>query len=124
IALLPLLSALAILLGVMTLTDLSFNFANFFGVPILIGTTVDAGVYLVHSQRHGDALRTLRQTRRACLLCGLTTLFGFGSLVTASHLGIVSLGHVLVTGCLAGILGSYFVVPVTLAWFNERGKRV
>lgn len=124
IALLPLLSALAILLGVMTLTDLSFNFANFFGVPILIGTTVDAGVYLVHSQRHGDALRTLRQTRRACLLCGLTTLFGFGSLVTASHLGIVSLGEVLVTGCLAGILGSYFVVPVVLAWFNERGKRV
>ena len=124
VALLPLASALAILLGVMTLTDLSFNFANFFGVPILIGTTVDAGVYLVHSQRHGDALRTLRQTRRACLLCGLTTLFGFGSLVTASHLGIVSLGHVLVTGCLAGILGSYFVVPVTLAWFNERGKRV
>lgn len=124
VALLPLLSALSILLGVMTLTDLSFNFANFFGVPILIGTTVDAGVYLVHSQRHGDASRTLRQTRRACLLCGLTTLFGFGSLVTASHLGIVSLGEVLVTGCLAGILGSYFIVPVTLAWFNERGKRV
>ncbi|MCA8916333.1 MAG: MMPL family transporter [Planctomycetes bacterium] len=124
IALLPLLSALSILLGVMTLTDLSFNFANFFGVPILIGTSVDAGVYLVHSQRHGDARRTLRQTRRACLLCGMTTLLGFGSLVTASHLGIVSLGLVLVVGCLSGVLGSYYVVPVVLAWFNERGRRV
>lgn len=124
IALAPLLTALAILLGVMTLTDLSFNFANFFGVPILIGTTVDAGVYLVHSQRHGDTRRTLRQTRKACLLCGLTTLFGFGSLITASHLGIVSLGMVLIVGCSAGVLGSYFIVPVILAWFNERGKRV
>ena len=124
VALMPLMTSLAILLGVMTLTDLSFNFANFFGVPILIGTTVDAGVYLLHSQRHGDTRRTLRQTRRACLLCGMTTLLGFGSLVTASHLGIVSLGSVLIVGCLAGVLGSYFVVPVILAWFNERGKRV
>lgn len=124
VALMPLMTALAVLLGAMTLTDLSFNFANFFGVPILIGTTVDAGVYLVHSQRHGDTRRTLRQTRKACLLCGMTTLFGFGSLITASHLGIVSLGMVLIVGCSAGVLGSYFVVPVILAWFNERGKRV
>ena len=124
IALIPLFVSLSILLGVMTLTALSFNFANFFGVPILIGTTVDAGVYLVHSQRHGDPKRTLRNTRKACLLCGMTTLLGFGALVTASHLGIVSLGLLLVVGCLAGILGSYFVVPVILAWFNERGRRV
>lgn len=124
IALLPLLTAMAGLLGVMALTDLSFNFANFFGVPILIGTTVDAGVYLVHAQRHGDPRRTLRQTRSACLLCGLTTLFGFGALVTASHNGIVSLGVVLVTGSIAGMLASVVAVPAILAWFNERGKRV
>lgn len=124
VALLPLFAALAILLAVMTLTHLSFNFANFFGVPILIGTSVDAGVYLVHAQRHGDAKRTLIETRRACLLCSLTTLFGFGSLVTASHLGVVSLGMVLVVGCLAGALASYFVVPAILGWFNERGRRV
>jgi hopanoid biosynthesis associated RND transporter like protein HpnN len=124
IALVPLVCALAILLGVMTLTALSFNFANFFAVPILIGTTIDAGVYLVHSQRHGDAQRTVKQTRRACMLCGLTTLLGFGSLITAGHRGVVSLGLVLSIGCLAGIFASYFVVPAILGWFNERGKRV
>ncbi|MCC7510573.1 MAG: MMPL family transporter [Planctomycetes bacterium] len=124
IALFPLFTSLSVLLGVMTLTDLSFNFANFFGVPILIGTTVDAGVYLVHAQRHGDPRRTLAQTRGACLLCGLTTLFGFGALVSASHTGIVSLGLVLMIGSVASILASYFAVPVALAWFNERGRRI
>jgi hypothetical protein len=124
IALFPLFASLSVLLGVMTLTDLSFNFANFFGVPILIGTTVDAGVYLVHAQRHGDPKRTLRQTRIACLLCGLTTMFGFGALATASHRGIVSLGVVLIVGSIASILASVVVVPAVLAWFNERGKRV
>lgn len=124
IALIPVLASLTILLGLMTLTGLSFNFANFFGVAILIGTTVDAGVYLVHSQRHGDPRRTLRQTRKACLLCGMTTLLGFGALITASHQGIVSLGVVLVTGSIAGMLGSVVVVPALLAWFNEKGRRV
>ncbi|MBK8205372.1 MAG: MMPL family transporter [Planctomycetes bacterium] len=124
LALFPLFTSLSVLLGVMTLTDLSFNFANFFGVPILIGTTVDAGVYLVHAQRHGDPRRTLAQTRGACLLCGLTTLFGFGALVSASHTGIVSLGLVLVIGSVASILASYFAVPVALAWFNESGTRI
>jgi hypothetical protein len=124
LALAPLFASLAVLLALMSLTELSFNFANFFGVPILVGTTVDAGVYLVHAQRHGDPRRTLRQTRGACLLCGLTTMLGFGALVSASHLGIVSLGLVLIVGSSASILASVLVVPAVLAWFNERGKRV
>ncbi|MCF6228346.1 MAG: MMPL family transporter, partial [Planctomycetes bacterium] len=124
IALIPCAGALSVLLGVMWLTGLEFNFANFFGVPILIGTLVDAGVYLVHSQRHGDAIRTLRQTRRACVLCGLTTLLGFGSLSFASHQGITSLGLVLVIGCTAGLFFSTFVVPVILSKLNASGRSV
>lgn len=124
VAMLPLLGALGILLGVMTVTGLHFNFANFFAVPILIGVSVDAGVYMVHSQRHGDPRRTVAATRRACVLCGLTTLLGFGSLVIASHRGIVSLGLVLSVGCVAGVAVSYFVVPAVLGWFNDRGRRL
>lgn len=124
VAILPLVGALGILLGVMSISDLHFNFANFFAVPILIGTSVDAGVYLVHSQRHGDPRRTVAATRKACVLCGLTTLLGFGTLIIASHRGIVSLGWVLSVGCVAGMLVSYFVVPAVLGWFNDRGKRL
>jgi uncharacterized protein len=124
LALTPLFCSMALLLGVMTLTGLSFNFANFFGVPILIGVTVDAGVYLIHSQRHGDPRRTLRSTRRACLLCGFTTLLGFGALMTASHMGVVSLGQVLVVGSTGGLLGSVVIVPAILAWFNQHNRRV
>lgn len=124
VAILPLLGSLGILLGVMTVTDLHFNFANFFAVPILIGISVDAGVYMVHSQRHGDPRRTVAATRKACVLCGLTTLLGFGTLVIASHRGIVSLGLVLSVGCVAGVAVSYWVLPQLLGWFNDRGKRL
>lgn len=124
VALLPCAGALSVLLGVMWFTGLEFNFANFFGVPILIGTLVDAGVYLVHSQRHGDEVRTLRQTRKACVLCGLTTLLGFGSLSFASHQGIASLGLVLVIGCTSGLFFSTFVVPVILSKLSASGRRI
>lgn len=124
VAMLPLVGSLGLLLGLMTVTDLHFNFANFFAVPILIGISVDAGVYMVHSQRHGDPRRTVAATRKACVLCGLTTLLGFGTLVIANHRGIVSLGWVLSVGCVAGVAVSYYVVPAVLGWFNARGKRL
>lgn len=124
ISLLPLIGGLAILGGVMVFSGLSFNFANFFAVPILIGTTVDAGVYLVHSQRHGDPVRTLRQTRGACVLCSLTTALGFGTMMIAHHRGVISLGAVLTVGTFASMLVAFFLVPVVLGWFNAHGKRV
>lgn len=124
VALLPLIGGMAVVLGVMTVSALQFNFANFFAVPILVGISVDAGVYLVHSQRHGDPARTVAATRRACVLCGLTTLLGFGMLLLASHRGVASLGLVLTVGCTAGVLVSYYVVPAVLGWFNARGVRL
>ncbi|MCC6465415.1 MAG: MMPL family transporter, partial [Planctomycetes bacterium] len=102
-AMLPLLGSLAMLLGVMAVSGLDFNFANFFAVPILVGTTVDAGVYMVHAQRHGDPVLSLRHARKACLLCALTTLLGFGALSFAHHKGIVSLGLLLSVGTLGGL---------------------
>lgn len=124
VALTPLLCALAYLLAVMRVTGLEFNFANFFGVPILIGTMVDAGVYLVHSQRHGNPVRTVAHTRRACLLCGATTFLGFGSLIIANHQGIQSLGWILAIGCAFGVLGSWFATPTILSWFTARNRRI
>ncbi len=124
LALTPLVGGLAILAGVMVVSGLKFNFANFFAVPILVGTTVDAGVYLVHCQRHGNPARQLRQTRRACALCGMTTFLGFGTMMFAAHRGVVSLGVILAVGTLCALLVSYFLVPVVLGWFNRRGARL
>ncbi|MCC6573768.1 MAG: MMPL family transporter [Planctomycetes bacterium] len=124
VSMLPLLGGLAILAGIMALTGLKFNFANFFAVPILIGTTVDAGVYLVHCQRHGSPARQLRQTRMACVLCGMTTFLGFGTLAFAAHKGVISLGLILAAGTLASLAVSFFLVPAILSWFNKNNVRL
>ncbi len=124
IALIPLLGGLAILAGLMAIFGWQFNFANFFAVSVLIGTAIDAGVYLVHSQRADDPVRVLKQTRGACVVCSGTTVLGFGALMIASHNGVFSLGLLLSVGMTAAVFVAFFVVPVVLAWFNARGKRV
>jgi hopanoid biosynthesis associated RND transporter like protein HpnN len=124
IAMIPLIGGLAILGGLMAAFGWQFNFANFFAVSILIGTAIDAGVYLVHSQRADDPVRVLKQTRGACVVCSMTTVLGFGALMIASHKGVFSLGLLLAVGMTAAVFVAFFVVPVVLAWFNARGKRV
>lgn len=89
IALIPLFGGLSILGGLMAIFNWQFNFANFFAVSILIGTAIDAGVYLVHHpQRADDPVRVLNQTRGACVVCSMTTVLGFGALMIASHNGV------------------------------------
>lgn len=114
IAVSPLLLGVAILLGVMRLAGISFNFANFFAVPILIGTGVDNGVHLVNTARAGIPLAG---TRRAVTLCSLTTIIGFGMLVFSAHKGISSLGMVLAIGSAASLLVSHTVTTALIrAW--------
>lgn len=124
IALIPLFGGLAILGGLMAIFNWQFNFANFFAVSILIGTAIDAGVYLVHSQRADDPVRVLKQTRGACVVCSMTTVLGFGALMIASHNGVFSLGLLLSVGMTGAVFVAFYVVPVVLAWFNARGTRV
>ena len=99
-------------LGVAELVGLNLNLANFFAVPILLGLGVDGAVHMAHRLRQGESDGS---TRRAVLLTALTTMTGFGSLLLASHRGLISLGGLMAIGCLACLLAALVVVPAALA---------
>jgi hopanoid biosynthesis associated RND transporter like protein HpnN len=105
----PLALGVALLLGIMSLTGLSFNFANFFAVPILIGTAVDNGCHLVNAARKRASFPG---TIRAMTLCSLTTIIGFSMLIFSEHRGIASLGLVMTIGTTCALAVS---LTVTLA---------
>lgn len=105
---------LPMLVALMGLLGINWNFANFFGLPILIGAGHEYGVFLVH--RYREAARDPRRvwTRwdvadSAMLLCAYITCaaFGFFALL-AHHKGLRSLGVVMTLGTaciyLAGLL--------------------
>ncbi|MEK7865506.1 MAG: MMPL family transporter, partial [Planctomycetota bacterium] len=94
VGLVPMGVSLALLAGVMSLTGRGLNFANYFAVPVLLGAGIEYDIHLVQSFRLGAGERLLRSTRWAILLCALSTLIGFASLVPARHRGVASLGWV------------------------------
>ncbi len=74
---------LPMLVALMGFFDITWNFANFFGLPILIGAGHEYGVFMVH--RYNEACRDPRRawkrwdvSDRALLLCGFVTSASFG----------------------------------------------
>jgi len=61
----------------------------------MIGMGVDKDAHLMHRYLEGartDAGHDLHSTRRAMVVCSLTTMLGFGSLVTAQYQALSTLG--------------------------------
>jgi predicted RND superfamily exporter protein len=127
-ALLPLALSLTWTLGLMPLAGLSFDLANVWALPLLIGTGAEYGVNLVARVREARATGapTLApSTVLAVLLNGLTTITGFGSLMVAHHRGIFGLGLLLTIGAAASLVAALVVLPaaVELIARTARGRR-
>jgi predicted RND superfamily exporter protein len=96
ICMLPTLMSVAGLVGLMALLDVQFNYLNLVVLPVLVGTTVDAGVHLVQrlSEPGSDFISVYAETGRAIVGGLLTSAIGFLALVIAQHPGLNSIGNV------------------------------
>ncbi len=115
---------IVVLLAVMRLAGVRLNMINLVALPLLIGMTVDYGIFLVSlarlGRRHGASRESLREhvasSAQAVLVCAGATLLGFGSLAFTSVPAVQSLGIVVVVGMAAALAGALFLlVPILLA---------
>jgi hopanoid biosynthesis associated RND transporter like protein HpnN len=117
LALLPLVLGLLWTIGLMHVFGIKFNLANVWGLPLIIGISAEFGLNVIlrymEGRRHGGPL-VARSTVMGVALNGITTMVGFGSLMTAAHQGIFSLGLLLTIGSGCGLLASLIVLPVIL----------
>src|SRR4029079_11570333 len=110
-------------LGAMGLCGVSLNPANMIGLPLIVGVGVDNGVHVLHdyrSRRRGRSYLLAATTGQGIAVSALTTVLGFGTLMAASHRGLVSLGLVLALGgtfCMAAALG---LLPAALRLLGDR----
>tara|TARA_B100001059_G_scaffold33015_1_gene26558 strand:- start:3779 stop:6322 length:2544 start_codon:yes stop_codon:yes gene_type:complete len=102
--------------GFMSVLGVSFNLANFFAAPILVGLGIDGSLHMVHRWREGGENRLqFGGTRRAVVLTSVTTMIGFGCLVIAEHKGLRSLGIVMAIGSAACLMAVVVLLPSLLA---------
>jgi len=105
----------------------SWNFANFFGLPILIGAGHEYGVFMVH--RYRETLHDPRRvwgrwdvSDRALLLCAIVTSFSFGFLTLAQHRGLASLGWVMAVGSACTYMATLLVLRPILLYLLKRNS--
>ncbi|MBI1915657.1 MAG: MMPL family transporter [Planctomycetes bacterium] len=128
-ALAPLAVGLALALGVMGLFGFALNPANMIALPLMLGVGVDNGVHVLHDylsreKRPGKPYRLSRSTGMGILVAALTTILGFGTLMIASHRGLVGLGFILSLGVGTCMLTSLIFLPAVLNLRSRRASRV
>jgi predicted RND superfamily exporter protein len=123
ICLAPTAVSILVLIGLMAVAGLRFNFLNIVAVPVLIGTTVDGGVHLMSrlreagDQHFGDVLA---ETGRAINGGLITSAVGFAALTMADHPGLRSLGTLTILGFSVNLLIMLVAFPAALLLYRRR----
>jgi hypothetical protein len=119
----PLAMGLTWLLGAVSLFGIRIHFVNAVVLPMIIGMGVDNGVHLMHrylEDGRKDVGHALRTTGRAMILCSLTTMLGFGSLVTARYQALSTMGWITILGMGFCLITSLCFLPVLLILSKEK----
>ena len=103
--------------------DFSLNFVNLIMFPLLLGSAIDYGIYMVfeaQSARRPSSSELMAHTGRAVFYCMGTTLIGFGSFVTSSYTGLISMGVASLWGYTGAVFGALVTLPALLGLLRER----
>lgn len=123
LTLMPLATGLVWLVGAMALLGIRINFVNAVILPMIIGMGIDNSIHLMHRYLEGggkDPIHALSVTGRAMTMCSITTMLGFGSLITARYQALSTMGWVTILGMGFCLIASLFLLPALLLLL--RGK--
>jgi len=123
IVILPVLTGVAMMLGIMGLFDIRLSIFNMVVLPAVIGIGVDNAIHIFHryDEEGPRSLRhVIRTTGWAAAITTLTTLFGFAGMLSAANPGLRSLGLLACIGLLACLVNSLTVLPALLQWLEQR----
>ncbi len=107
LALIPVITGILLILGIMPAIGLSLNAPCVIAGIIVIGLCIDYGIFMVYTCRYN--LKT--GTRMAVSLSALTTIIGAGALLFAMHPVLFSIGITLVIGVTGGYISALLVIP-------------
>jgi hypothetical protein len=123
LGLFPLAVGVVLTLGAMGLCGVPLNPANMIALPLIVGVGVDNGVHVLHdyrSRRPGRTYALGAAVGRGVLVAALTTVIGFGTLMTARHRGMASLGLALTLGVTFCMVAALVWLPALLRLLDER----
>ena len=103
LCLLPAITGIEIMLAMMGLLDMKINIFNVAATVLVIGLSIDYGVFMVHKKSYATDLSVITSA--------VTTIGGFGALALAHHPAMFSLGITVLFGLIPSMICSLFVLP-------------
>ena len=113
-ALFPAFTSLIVTFALLPLFGVDLNYLNIVMIPVLIGTGVDGGVHLVTRAADRDIPEAADHASVPIFGALITTALGFGTLITANHLGLNSLGELAVVGLTTNLVACLIGLPTLL----------
>ncbi len=116
ISMLPIIFALVCTLGTLNIMNRPLDIPGLMLAIIVIGMGIDYSLFFVRSyQRYGNEVHpSLGLIRMAVFLASISTIIGFGVLVTAQHNLLRSAGLVSLLGIGYSLIGSFIILPPIL----------
>lgn len=111
------------------LRGVKLNFLNFVALPITFGIGADYAVNMMKRFRieRPDRIReVVVETGGAVVLCSLTTVLGYVSLMFSMNQAIVSFGMTAAVGEVTTLLAAVLVMPSVMVWMaraKDRGSK-
>ncbi len=125
LTLLPLAIGLLWMMGAMAILGIHINFVNAVILPMIVGMGIDNSIHLMHRylEKGGrDPIEALQKTARPMTLCSLTTMLGFGSLVTTRYHALSTMGWVTILGMGFCLINSMVLLPAIVLLVEKRKK--
>ena len=126
IVLIPIMFGIVTAFGLLLLVKHRFSFMSITAVPLIIGIGIDNGIHLVRrylENKNNEILVVAKATGAALIQSNLTTIIGFGALMTSSFAPLVEMGLVTSLGVALALVGGLLLIPAVIL-LEERRRRV
>ncbi len=128
LVLMPIVFAIVVTFGLLRLMGHPFSFMSVTAIPLIIGIGIDNGIHLVRRYLEtapNSILDVAKASGAALIQSNLTTIIGFGALLSATFPPLAEMGLVTSLGVALTLAGGLWLIPaVILAGDEERGKRL
>jgi uncharacterized protein len=104
-----------VMVAVCAALGLKISFLDFVALPITLGLGVDYAINVAARAAADDPVVALRSTGGAVLLCSLTTVIGYVSLLASDNLAIRGFGIASLIGEITCMVAAFVVVPAVIA---------
>lgn len=124
IVLIPIVFGIVTTFGLLLLVGHRFSFMSITAIPLIIGIGIDNGIHLVRryqENKSNEILVIAKASGAALIQSNLTTIVGFGALMTSSFAPLVEMGLVTLLGVTLALAGGLLLIPAVLL-LGERSR--